>query len=473
MSTARRFAGNAVAQMTGKIISTLLGLLTVGIMTRYLGRAGYGEFTTILSFLQFVGILVDFGLTLTMIKLVSEVGADERRITSNIFTMRLVTGLVFFGLAPFIVLFFPYSSAIKSGVAVASLSFLAMSLSQVLLGLFQHRLAVHLATLAEVVGRLLLLVGTIAAAFWNGGLFGIIIALAAGNIMQLLLVMRFARAFVPLSLEFHKPTWKRIFTESWPIGISIAFNLIYLKGDILLLSLSRSQDEVGLYGAAYKILDVITVMPTIFMGLALPLLTAAWSAGQHSDFLRRLWRSFDVLSMLAIPLAIGTFAVSNDFMALIGGAQFADSGRLLSVLMLAGTTVFWGALFGHTIVALGLQRRMIWAYAIDAALSLCFYIIFIPRYGAIAAAWVTFFSEALIAIITAVAVIRTVGSWPKFGIMFRAIIASGVMYGALLATDALHVLLRIGLGIASYFICMLLIGGIDKDIVGLLRRKTA
>lgn len=472
MSLTRQIAGNTVIQVAGKFIGTLLGLVTVGIMTRHLGQSGYGQFTTVMSFLQFFGILVDFGLTLTMMKMISEKGADEERLASNIFTLRLVSGLVFFGAAPLIALFFPYPTAVKAGIALGALSFLNISLSQVLLGLFQKHLAVHRATISEVAGRTLLLLGAFAAANFGGGLLSFVAALVAANLFQFILNFLFSRPYVRIRLAFEWTVWKRIISESWPIGMSIAFNLIYLKGDILVLSVFRSQEEIGLYGASYKILDVITVVPMIFMGLVLPVLAAAWSGGKREDFSRKLGKAFDFMSILALPLAFGTGPVARDLMRFVAGDAFADSGNFLSILMLAGAAVFWSALFGHAIVALGLQRKMIWAYAVDAIISLVLYIVFIPRVGAIGAAWVTVFSEGFIAVITAVAVVMATRAAPPLRTFWKAAVSAALM-GAILSMAApLHVLLRILLGIASYFFILAALGGISRESLWFLRRSS-
>ena len=109
MSLTRAVASNTAIQVTGKFIGTFLGLITVAVMTRYLGLAGYGEFTTVMSFLQFFGIIVDFGLTLTMVRMISNANVDEDKVASNIFNLRLLAGIVFFGLAPLIARTFPYS----------------------------------------------------------------------------------------------------------------------------------------------------------------------------------------------------------------------------------------------------------------------------------------------------------------------------------------------------------------------------
>src|SRR5689334_15249734 len=89
MSRTAAIAKNTIVQTVGRTIGTVLGLLTLGVMTRYLGAAGYGAFTTVTSFLQFFGILVDFGLSLTTVAMLSEAGVDRDKVSSNIFTLRV------------------------------------------------------------------------------------------------------------------------------------------------------------------------------------------------------------------------------------------------------------------------------------------------------------------------------------------------------------------------------------------------
>ncbi len=463
MSLQQKIASNTIVQVGGKFLGTVLGLLTVAVMTRSLGRGGYGAFTTVTSFLQFFGILVDFGLTLTMAKMIAEAPNDENRVASNIFSLRCASALVFFGLAPFIALFFPYSADVKIGITIATLSFFFMTLSQVLVGVFQRHLAAHLAAAAEVAGRLALFVVVLVAAYTNAGLAAYILAIVAGNTLHFLLSFIFARRFVRIRLTFDRALWKKIITVSWPIGVSIAFNLIYLKGDIIALSLFRAQAEVGLYGAAYKVLDVITVVPMIFMGFVLPVLSAAWVAHKRDDFTRMLWRAFDFLALIAIPLAVGAFAVSNDLMRFVAGASFEQSGEMLSILMLAGAAVFLSALFGHAVVALGLQKKMIVAYAFDAVASLGLYFYFIPRIGALGAAWITVFSEMFILLACGIAVCVKLRSLPRVRTVAAAAFGSALMYATLTLTAHTHVLPRIAIGIFVYAAIILGTGTVTRD----------
>ncbi|HTK05021.1 MAG TPA: flippase [Candidatus Eisenbacteria bacterium] len=473
MSVARAIASNTAIQVAGKFAGNVLGILTIAIMTRALGRDGYGAFTTAISFLQFFGILVDFGLTLTMVRMVSEERADVPKVASNIFTLRLASGAVFFGLAPVLALAFPYPPEVKTAIAIGALSFFAMTSSQVLTGIFQKHLATGRAALADVSGRAVLLAGAWLAATRGAGLLAFIAAFVAANLVQLAITFVSARKFAAIGLAFDLSLWRKIVRESWPIGVSIAFNLIYLKGDVIILSLTRSQGEVGLYGASYKVLDVITVIPMIFMGLVLPQLTAAWSAGKKDDFARKLGKAFDAMSVLALPLAFGTFAVASDLMAFVAGPEFAASGPFLAVLMLAGAAVFWSALFGHTVVALGLQRKMIVAYAADAALSLALYVWAVPRFGGLGAAWVTVFSETFIMVVTAWAVIAKTGLKPPGRVFVRCAAASACMAGVVALAAPYHVIVRIIVGAVVYAVLLSAFGVLTRERLSFLRRPNA
>lgn len=464
MSRTALIAKNTAVQVLGRGIGTILGLVTLGVMAGYLGTEGYGEFTTATTFLQFFGILVDLGLSLTAVAMLSEAGADRDKLASNIFSLRVVTAAGLFALAPIVVLAFPYSGAIKTGVLVASASFFLISVNQVLVSMLQQTYRMERAAVAEVLGRLGLLAVVWAAARWDLGIGWMFVALVVGNLLTTFWNWLLVRTLARLRWECNFAVWKAILVRSWPIAVSIALNLVYLKSDVLVLSLTRAQSEVGLYGAAYKVLDVLTVLPIMFMGLVLPLLSRAWSAGERDEFNRLLQRAFDFLALLALPLVAGTWAVGRDLMVLVTSPAFAESGRLLGVLILAAGAVFFGSMFGHAVIALGKQRASVKWYAIDAAVSLLGYILLVPRWGAPAAAAVTVFSELFVAASLGIITGRASGFVPRFGQAVRAALAALLMMIVVLTIPPeWHVLFRIALGAAAYVIAALTFGAVTPQ----------
>lgn len=468
MITGKSLAKNFGIQTIGKVFSILIGLATIAILTRALGTEQFGEYTTTVTFLQFFGIMVDFGLTLTLLVMISEKGADEEKIAGNFLGLRLVSGFILFGLAPITVLALPYSSTIKQAVLFGAFAYFLMGGASLLVGIFQKHEAMFRASLGELINRLVLLATIAILAWFHFGVIAFVAAAILANAIWFVIMIRFAKPFVPIRPQFEMQVWKRILSRSWPIAVSIIFNLMYLKGDILLLSLFKSQTEVGLYGVAYRVIDILTVLPMMFMGLLLPSLTLAWTNGDHEQFRSRLSRAFDLFMIFVIPVIAGAQIVGIKLITFIAGAGYEQSGEVLKILILALFGIFIGTLFGHLVVALNKQRAMIFGYATAAILTLIGYLFVIPRYGMYGAAWMTVFSEVFIAIVTFIMVYKTSRALPHLTTFLKSVIAALIMSAFLFFLPTIHVAFDIIFGALVYFVVMIVIGGIKLEDIQLL-----
>jgi len=424
MSLAKKIAFNTITQISGKIISTVLGLFSLALITRYLGLSGFGQYITVVNFLTFFAVIADLGLTLVTVQLISHHGADEKKIINNLFGLRLVSILLILALAPLSVMFFPYDVAVKSGVLIALFSFLFPALNQIIIGLFQKKLSMDRDAIAEVIGRVILIIGIIGTTKLQLGLNGILLSLVASAAVNFICHYLLACEYTIIKLEFDWLIWKDILSRSWPLAITIVLNLIYLRADTLILSLFRPSAEVGLYGAAYKIIDVLTTIPFMFAGLILPILTTAWADNNQPYFKKVLQRSFDFMAILALPLVVGAQFLGQSIMRYVAGRDFTAAGPILQVLIFAVAAIFLGTMFSHAVVALDKQKKMIGFYIFTSLSALAAYLILIPRFSYFGAAGVTIYSEALIAIFSAYCVFKYSRCRLDLKIMAKAIWSS-------------------------------------------------
>lgn len=435
MTTARSIASNFSIQLVGKILSVLIALVSVAIMTRVLGTYAFGEYTTAMTFLQMFGVVVDFGLTLTLIVMISKAGVDEERIVGNFFGLRLVSGFLLFSLAPLTALLLPWSETVKTAILVGALAYFLMGGASMLVGVFQRHESMWRVATAELLNRIVLLALVAFFALTSPGVVEMVVAMVVANAVWLFAMIRFAKPFVRIHPLFEWSQWMSILTYSWPIALSIIFNLLYLKGDILFLAYFRDQSEVGLYGVAYRIIDVMTVLPVMFMGLVLPSLVQMWSTGKAEEFRARVSRIFDLFILTVVPVVVGTQLVSTELTIIIAGQDFAPAGPVLALLTLALIGVFLGALYGHLVVALDKQRGMTWGYVFVAIIAIAGYLWLIPDYGMWGAVWVTLASEGLIALLTFLVVYRTSKALPSLTVLFKSLISALIMYIALSSMD--------------------------------------
>jgi O-antigen/teichoic acid export membrane protein len=473
MSLTRRIAHNTFLQLAGKAVSMLLSLTAIALVIRHLGQEGFGHYTTIIAYLQFFGIIVDFGLAVIIVQLISSRPAETEKLTNNIFTFRLVTAVVFFALAPLFIWFFPYPEAIKWGTAITTASLFFVSLNQILVGLFQRELKMIWTVLADVVSRLFLLIGTILVISQGWHLFPILVVATLANGVMLAMNFYSSRRIVKIKLAFDWSVWREVFAKSWPIGLSIIFNLVYFKADTIILSLYRPQAEVGVYGATYKILEVLSSVPYMFVGLILPLLAAAWAAHDRERFLKVLQKAWDFMALITLPMMAGGFILAEPIMTLVAGREFSGAAPVLQILILATGAIYLSTVFNHAIIALEQQRKILKGFAAVAVISLTGYLIFIPIYSYWAAAWFTLLAEVLILIISALVVYRALKKFVNLEIFGKALLASILMALILLALNwaGAELLLSLIVGGGVYCLLMYWLGGIKGTVEKILGRE--
>src|SRR3990167_5500873 len=152
-SLPQKMIGNALAQLAGRALVVILGIMTIAVITRTLGAAGYGAYATVFGLLSLVGLLIDLGLYQLVIRVISTHERDPRRIVDNVIGLRLATFAGVLLLVLFAQFFLPYESATKAALLIGSLSVLGITLNQALGGVFQAHLRMDLFVLGDILGR--------------------------------------------------------------------------------------------------------------------------------------------------------------------------------------------------------------------------------------------------------------------------------------------------------------------------------
>lgn len=465
MSTTRQIAHNTIIQMIGKVVTTALGLLAIAMMTRYLGVEKFGWYVTAISFLQFAGILIDFGLIPVTAQMLGEGQHDRTRLFQNLLAFRFVTAFVCLCVVPLIALFFPYPHEVKVAIALSTVSFFAISINQILTGFFQTELKMHLAAFGEFIGRVVLVAGLWLLIHFGATFLPIMMLIALSTVAYTLVMLWSAQKYIRLGFQFDPRIWRSIIVKMWPITLSIIFNVVYLKGDILLLSFYRTQQEVGMYGAAYRVIDIVTQIAMLTMGILLPLLAGSFARGAKEEFKANYERAVILMLLLGIPLATGMFVLAEPIMALIAGADFASAAAPLQILSLAVFGLFLGAIYGHTAVALNRQKQTVVIYISAAIFTLAGYLLFIPRSGMIGAAWMSVFSELYVGVLLFIMIHRFVKlSFPHLYI-FKIIVSTAIMGVVIYFFKSLPVLLTIGIGGVVYVLALIGTKAISKKTI--------
>ena len=467
----KKIAKNTVISFSGKIISSLLGLVSVAFIARELGPEGFGNYNIVVAFLYVFSVFADFGLYNYLTREVSIKGADEKKIVSNVFISRVILLLFFYTLSFVVVYFIPsYSYEIKIGILLASLGFVFLSLSQVLMGIFQKYLKTILPAVADITARAIQLALVLYLYMKGANFLDFLIVFILGAFINFVLVYYFARKIIPFKIQYKKEESINILKQSWPLAVSSVLVLIYFKGDTIIMSFLKDSADVGVYNLSYKIIENIIFFPAMFVGLVMPLLSRYFKLSM-GDFKKVFQKSFDFLNVISIPLVFGGFYLSSGIINIIGGSEFTDSVAPLRILIFSIFFIFLGALFGNAIIAIRKQKQVMWAYGTAAVFNISANIYFIGKYSYIGAAFVNVATEFIATIFMFIVIYKTIRYVPRINVLLKALLASFAMVFILYIFPFQNFFILLLVGTATYFIFMYLIKGISREDFTLFFKK--
>lgn len=167
------------------------------------------------------------------------------------------------------------------------------------------------------------------------------------------------------------------------MGLAWLGNLAFNTIDMLMLGVMSNPQQVGLYSAAYRILNQVLMAYYLLTQSLYPEL----SRQEGAQRLRMLRPKF-LLPLLGVGLVIaGALAAARrPLMALVFGHQFGAASALLLVLAWAVPLDFVTSYIGNAYIAWGMEKSILVCTAIAAASNVVLNLLWIPTYGATAAA---------------------------------------------------------------------------------------
>ncbi len=209
------------------------------------------------------------------------------------------------------------------------------------------------------------------------------------------------------------------------MGISVTVTFFYFKMDTILLSFLKTNAEVGIYNAAYKIIENLAFFPGMVAGLMLPIFsrTIINDRQKFEEFSNKVYKIFVIL---VVPLVVGTLYLADEVIFIIGGAGYEGAGLILKILIFSLIFIFFGNLNNNILLAGNLQKKLIITLAFCAIFNISANLIFIPIYSYLGAAGVSVATESLVVIITFFLMTKYLLYFPRFESIFK-IITSGLL----------------------------------------------
>lgn len=454
MVIARKIAYNVILNSFLKVFSTVvLSLLSIRLMTGYLGQEGFGKYATILAFFAFFTAFADLGLGSVTAREISRPGVDEGEILGNVLALRITASLALLAISPIVLFFFPYGPDIEIGIMIAAVAMVFSTLSAVLNGIFQKNLAMDKVAMVEFFGKLLQVGLIIIIVKSDLGFLPIAGTLVASLSFNALTVLYLSRRYTTFRLHFDFSYWKKFLHISWPMGVTALITFSYFKMDTILLSLMQSNAHVGIYNVAYKIMENLIFFPAMLAGLILPLLSR-FIFTERKHFEEIADKTFKVFFIIVVPIVAGTWFLAPAIIQIVSGAGFEASAAVLRILVFSLSCIFFGNYFNMLLIVGNAQKKLMQTLIFAALFNIALNLFLIPRYSYMGAAGTALATEMLVVFLTSFLVRRHIGYIPSFDHIGR-VLFSGVGMSITLFFLAPHSFFLAGIAGVSVYLALL------------------
>ena len=452
-------------RIAGYALGVGVSVASSAILLRHLGVVAAGEYVTVVSLVSLAVGITDAGLATIGVRELSTLSAPAARgFFRSLNGLRLVfsLGALLFALA--LAVLSGYSTTLVLGTLLAGCGFLLQTTQVTYMLPLLARLGLGWVTAVELLKQIATALGTVALVvagapllpFWAVSIPAGLAATAFGAVL--------VGRSMPLLPAFDRGAWRPLLRGTLPYSLATAVGVIYFRLAILIMSHVASGQQTGYYGASFRIIEVLFVVPQLIVGSILPIFSrAARDDRGRLDY--ALGRTFEACLLLGLATALSLGTGASFVIAVVAGQKFAPAADVLRIQGVALIATFTAAVFSYGLLSLGRYREVLLINLTVLLGSGVLTGVLASDHGALGAAAATTIIEVFYAAILALALVRA-GSRPHVALarMPRPVFAA--LLGTLaLVPPNLASIARPALAMTIYCVALLALGAVPKELL--------
>jgi O-antigen/teichoic acid export membrane protein len=463
----------ALLRLAGYGAGGALTAVSAILLTRHLGRVGFGQYATIVALATLVTQLTEGGLTsLATRDFALASPAGKAKLLADRLGLQTLTTVLAVAICGVFAAGAGYGSVRTWGTLAAALG-LGLAMLQITVSVpLIASLRLGVTSGLELARQTILVALTVALVLAGAGLLPLLAAIVPSSAIVLAATWMLARREVRLRAAFDTRAWAALVRPALVLSLSSGIATIYVFTAQILTSLSASPAQTGLFAASLRVFAVIASIPGLLVSSALPLLARA--ARDDSERLQFAMQGlFEVALIAGVGVGVLLVVGAVPIIEVIGGHAYSGSVTPLRIegAAVLGTclTPVWstGLLSLHRHVALLVCNLASLAVVAGLTLALA------PVIGARGAAIATVAGEWTVAIscllALALAERRLIPrAWP---ILPRVALAAGLAVAVMLLP--LGSVGQTALAMVVYFGLIVLLRALPRELLELLPERFA
>jgi len=393
---AKRSYFQDIISVFGSNLSVTISNLLIGIMlSRILGAAGFGIYSSIIVLPIIVIGFTQFGIRRSTIYHIGNKILPEENIISALFLLLLWTSalsIIICGIA-----FFFYGTQnfdpLIIGIVLLTIPLLLANVFAG--GIFLGKEDIRNSNIVNASPIVLTLLFTVLFVWVIPlSVLGAFIAIGLANLITFFFVFRklLVKSMVKINWKYQEPVMKSMIKLGLVNAIAIFVMQLNYRMDILMLKQLSTFEQVGYYSLATQIAEQLWHIP-----FAIEMIILSRSANtSDNQFLHKTVASiFRVSLIIGLLLGAVIFFLAPLLVPLIFGKEFIPTTTMIRTI-LPGILILVGfRILNSRLTGMGKPQVAIYTFVPALLINFILNLILLPRYGGIGAAWATNVSYAV------------------------------------------------------------------------------
>ena len=428
---ARAIRGGSL-RVLGYGVGALCALVTAPFVIRHLGVEEFGGYVAALALISVVALASDAGLTLVGLREYAvRDEASRARLLDSLMALRLAVVTAGVAVACGFAAISGYDPALIAGTALAGAGLLLVVVEQTCSVALSSQLRFGAVTVLEVGRAALTAAGLLALVALGAGVTSLLaVSIPVGAVIALL--ARHLLRGHGIRPRYDRPEWTYLIREAIPVAIASSIGSLFYRSAIVVMSITATSAQTSYFGASYRILEALIVIPGLLCATAFPILARAAQTDEDRT-------AFALQALADVGLVLGAAAgvtlalAARPVILFLAGADFEPAIPVLQIQAAALPATFLVAVWATGLWAVRGQRLLAIANCVGVATAVTLSAIAGLTAGAQAVAAAMLVAEWLLAALYLGALVRQrPGLRPSARVVPKVLLAAALGCGAFL-----------------------------------------
>ncbi len=210
---------------------------------------------------------------------------------------------------------------------------------------------------------------------------------------------------------------KEVLEIAWPLWITSLALFVLMEADLWIVGIYRPQEDVAIYGAAFRLVTLVAFPLLIVNAVVSPLIAEMYAQGRKNELEKALQITATIAGLPAIALLMLLVLYGDTILEFVYGAFYRDGAMVLALLSLGQVVSVWAGSCGLTLSMTGFQKAFMMITIGCGLVNILGAVFLVQTYGPLGVACAAAFSLALANILSLLAVKRDVGIWTHIDLM--------------------------------------------------------